>query len=450
MEGPSTPAAPIGIFDAHHPPSRELVDDCVHCGFCLPACPTYVLWGQEMDSPRGRIYLTRMGLDGRASFTTSYLEHFDACLGCMACVTACPSGVQYGALIEAVRPQLERHAPRSWLDRLFRRSLFALFPYPSRLRLIAWPLWIYQRTGLQRLVRASGVLQLLPRRMRAMESLAPPLSFPGGTKDIPAENPARGPRRLRVGLLLGCVQRVFFGEVNAATVRVLTAEGCDVIVPRNQQCCGALMVHSGREREALDSARALIDAFERADVDVIVTNAAGCGSTLKEYGHLLRDDPRYAQKAAALASRARDISEVLAELSPQAPRHPLRLRVAYHDACHLQHGQGISAQPRRVLQNIPGLDVLEIPEGSLCCGSAGIYNLVEPEPAHALGARKAANILATGAEVVASSNPGCLLQIRTELAQTGKSLPMLHLVELVDASIRGVSITMEHEVKRSS
>jgi glycolate oxidase iron-sulfur subunit len=277
--------------------------------------------------------------------------------------------------------------------------------------------------------------------MRAMESLAPPLSFPGGTKDIPAENPARGPRRLRVGLLLGCVQRVFFGEVNAATVRVLTAEGCDVIVPRNQQCCGALMVHSGREREALEAARALIDAFESADVDVIVTNAAGCGSTLKEYGHLLRDDPRYAQKAAALASRARDISEVLAELSPQAPRHPLRLRVAYHDACHLQHGQGVSAQPRRVLQSIPGLEVLEIPEGSLCCGSAGIYNLVEPEPAHALGARKAANILATGAEVVASSNPGCLLQIRTELAQTGKSLPMLHLVELVDASIRGESIS---------
>jgi glycolate oxidase iron-sulfur subunit len=296
---------------------------------------------------------------------------------------------------------------------------------------------MYQRSGLQRLVRRSGVLKLMPRRLQALESLAPPLTFPVGGTAIPVVSPAQGPARLRVGLLLGCVQRVFFGNVNAATVRVLTAEGCEVIAPRGQECCGALMVHAGREREALAAARALIDAFDGANVDVIVTNAAGCGSTLKEYGHLLRDDPRYAAKAAALASRSRDISEVLAELPPQAPRHPVRLRVAYHDACHLQHGQGISAQPRRVLQTIPTLEVLEIPEGSLCCGSAGIYNLVEPEPAHALGARKAANILTTGADVVASSNPGCLLQIRTELAQTGQSMPMLHLVELVDASIRG-------------
>jgi glycolate oxidase iron-sulfur subunit len=213
-----------------------------------------------------------------------------------------------------------------------------------------------------------------------------------------------------------------------------------VIIPEAQQCCGALMVHSGREREALNAARALIDAFADHDVDVIVTNAAGCGSTLKEYGHLLRDDPEYSAKAAGLASRSRDISEVLAELSPQAPRHPLPLRVAYHDACHLQHGQLISAQPRQVLQTIPALEVLEIPEGGLCCGSAGIYNLVEPEPAQALGARKAANILATGAQVVASSNPGCLLQIRTELARTGQSLPMMHLVELIDASIRGQTV----------
>jgi glycolate oxidase iron-sulfur subunit len=378
-----------------------------------------------------------MGLDGRAAFTKSYLEHFDACLGCMACVTACPSGVQYGALIEAVRPQLERHAPRPLMDRLFRHAVFALFPHPRRLQLLAWPLWLYQRTGLQYLVRASGVLRLLPRRLQAMESLAPPLSFPGRSNEMPVLNPAQGTRRLRVGLLLGCVQRVFFSDVNLATVRVLTAEGCDVIVPGTQQCCGALMVHSGREREALDAARALIDAFDNHDVDVIVTNAAGCGSTLKEYGQLLRDDPRYSARAAALASRSRDISEVLAELSPQAPRHPLHVRVAYHDACHLQHGQGISAQPRQVLQTIPALEVLEIPEGSLCCGSAGIYNLVEPEPAHALGARKAASILATGAEVVASSNPGCLLQIRTELARAGQSLPMVHLVELIDASIRG-------------
>ena len=428
-----------GIFDAHHPPSRELVDDCVHCGFCLPACPTYVLWGEEMDSPRGRVYLMRMGLEGRAAFTPSFLEHFDACLGCMACVTACPSGVKYGALIEAVRPQLERHAPRSLGDRLFRRLIFLLFPYPNRLRVFTTPLRVYQRTGLQRLVRSSGFLKLLPRRIQAMESLAPPLPRASDGK-LPARIPAQGATRLRAGLLLGCVQRVFFGDVNAATARVLAAEGCEVVVPERQGCCGALMVHAGQQAQALAAARALVDAFDSANVDVIVTNAAGCGSTLKEYGDLLRDDPRYAARAAALASRCRDVSEVLADLEPRAPRHPVHLRVAYHDACHLQHGQGITAQPRRVLQTIPELELLEIPEGSICCGSAGIYNLVQPEPAHALGARKARHVLATGADAVASSNPGCLLQIRAELEQAGRSLPMLHLVELLDASICGTSL----------
>jgi len=430
--------ASTGIFDAHHPPTRELVDDCVHCGFCLPACPTYVLWGQEMDSPRGRIYLMRMGLDRRAAFTKSYLEHFDACLGCMACVTACPSGVQYGALIEAVRPQLERHAPRSLADRLFRRMIFALFPHPGRLRLLTWPLWFYQRSGMQWLVRASGLLKRMSRRIQAMEALAPPLSVAALRAAVPAYTPAQGPARLRVGLLLGCVQRVFFGEVNAATVRALAAEGCEVSAPAGQGCCGALMIHAGQEEQALAAARHLIDAFDAATVDVIVTNAAGCGSTLKEYGALLRDDRRYRDRAAALASRCRDISEILAELPPRAPRHPLPIRVAYHDACHLQHGQGITAQPRQVLRAIPGLEVLEIPEGALCCGSAGIYNLIEPDPAQALGARKARNLLTTGADAVASSNPGCLLQIGAALAQAGRTLPMLHLVELVDASIRGV------------
>jgi glycolate oxidase iron-sulfur subunit len=230
---------------------------------------------------------------------------------------------------------------------------------------------------------------------------------------------------------------VFFGDVNAATLRVLTAEGCDVVIPAGQVCCGALMMHAGQDEQARASARQTIDAFHESDVDVIVTNAAGCGSTLKEYGRLLADDPVYAARAAALAARARDISEVLADLEPRAPRAPIRLKVAYHDACHLQHGQGISRQPRQVLGTIPELDVIEIAEGTLCCGSAGIYNLVQPEAAHELGERKARHVLATGASVVASSNPGCLLQIRAELARIDESLPMLHLVELVDASIRG-------------
>jgi glycolate oxidase iron-sulfur subunit len=428
--------ASTGIFDSHHPPSRELLDDCVHCGFCLPACPTYALWGEEMDSPRGRLYLMRMGLEGRADFTESYRGHFDACLGCMACVTACPSGVQYGALIESVRPQLERHAPRALADRLFRALIFALFPHPRRLRVLAWPLWAYQRSGVQRLVRRSGLLTLLPLRVQALEALTPRVSI--GVEAVAPLMPARGTRRLRVGLLLGCVQRAFFGHVNAATARVLAAEGCEVVAPPSQGCCGALMVHAGQEAQALEAARRTIDVFTAANVDVVVTNAAGCGSTLKEYGRLLADDSEYAARAAALAARARDISEVLADLGPAAPRHPLPLRVAYHDACHLQHGQGITQPPRQVLAAIPNLEVLEIPDGSLCCGSAGIYNLVQPEPAHALGARKARHVLSTGADMVASSNPGCLLQIRAELDRTGHALPMLHMVELVDASIRGV------------
>ena len=431
------PAAPTGIFDSHRPPSRDLVDDCVHCGFCLPTCPTYALWLEEADSPRGRIYLTRMGLDGRAAFTPSYLKHFDACLGCLACVTACPSGVQYGALIEAVRPQIERHTTRPLADRLFRRLIFALFPYAGRLRALVWPLWVYQRSGLQRLVRGSGLLGLLPRRLQALESLTPHVSLATARATVPAVVPARGPRRLRVGLLLGCVQRAFFGHVNAATARVLAAEGCEVVAPPDQGCCGALAAHAGEEDRALEAARRTIDVFDAAGVDLVVTNAAGCGSTLKEYGRLLADDPRYAARAAALASRVRDVSEVLADLEPVAPRQPLPLRIAYHDACHLLHGQGVTRPPRQVLGTIPGLEVVEIPEGSMCCGSAGIYNLVQPEAAHELGARKARHVLGTGADAVVSSNPGCLLQLQAELRRTGRALPMLHLVEVLDASLRG-------------
>ena len=432
-------AATAGAFDAHHPPSSDLLADCVHCGFCLPPCPTYALWSRETDSPRGRIHLMKVATEGKASITPDFARHFDTCLGCMACVTACPSGVQYDKLIEAARPQIERHVERPLADRLFRRLIFELFPYPGRLRWVALKLWAYQRLGLQRLARASGLLGLLPARLRAMEAVAPRISLGGAWSSMPAVVPAEGERRRRVALLLGCVQRVFFSEVNRATARVLAAEGCEVVIPRGQGCCGALMVHAGLEDEAAAMARRFIDAFEPAlaDVDAIVINAAGCGSTLKEYGHLLRDDAAYAERAAALAAKCRDISEVLADLEPRAPRHPVPLRVAYHDACHLQHAQGVSAEPRRVLAAIPELDVQEVPEGGLCCGSAGIYNLVEPEAAGELGRRKAHNVLGTGAEAVVSSNPGCLLQIASALEGEGRPLRTMHLVEIVDASIRG-------------
>jgi glycolate oxidase iron-sulfur subunit len=412
---------------------RDLLDDCVHCGFCLPTCPTYVLWGQEADSPRGRIHLMKMRRDGRETNTATFVQHIDACLGCMACVTACPSGVQYDSLLEVARPQAERDARRGLGDRAFRGLIFALFPHPGRLRLMSWPLGLYQKLGVQRLVHASGILKLLPPRLQAMERLLPPISFTSHA--MAARIPAKGPTRRRVGLLLGCVQRVFFGNVNQATARVLAAEGCEVIIPETQQCCGALAEHAGEEEEAIASAKRLIDAFEAADVETIVINAAGCGSAMKRYGHLLRNDAAYAERARAFSAKCRDISEVLTELEPRAPRKEVKMRVAYHDACHLQHAQGVRAQPRRLLQGIPGIDLREIAESEICCGSAGIYNLLEPEAATELRDRKVQNIMRTGADVIVSGNPGCLLQIATGLEAAGKPLRIMHLVEVLDQSI---------------
>jgi len=430
-------AQPAGIFDAHHPPSHQLADDCVHCGFCLPTCPTYVLWGQEADSPRGRIYLMKAGLDGRAEWDAAYQRHFDTCLGCMACVTACPSGVQYDRLIEATRPQVERHGQRPIGERLFRALIFNLFPRPDRLRAMRAPLTLYQRSGLQRLVRASGVTKLMPESLAAMERLLPPLRANGATTELPELTAAAGERRRRVGLLLGCVQRVFFAHVNQATARVLSAEGCDVVAPPDQGCCGALMMHAGREDDAAASARRMIDVFERAGVDQIVVNAAGCGSAMKEYGLLLRDDAAYAARAREFSAKCVDVSELLAELEPRAPRHPLAMAVAYHDACHLQHAQRVKAAPRQVLKTIPGVEIREIAESDVCCGSAGIYNLLEPQAADALRDRKAANVLRTGADVVASGNPGCLMQLRAGFDAAGRSVRALHTIELLDASMRG-------------
>jgi len=427
----------LSIFDDHHPPSDELIRDCVHCGFCLPTCPTYALWGEEMDSPRGRIYLMKLGLDGGARMTDTYVGHFDKCLGCMACLTACPSGVQYDKLIEATRAQVERRHPRSLPDRLFRGLLFALFPHPRRLRAASLPLWLYQRSGVQWLLRRSRLLKLLPARLWAMEALTPPVTLGALFGRTPEVVPAQGEKRGRVGLLLGCVQRVFFRNANEATARVLSAEGYEVVIPPGQGCCGALMVHAGREEEALVLARQTIDAFDGAGVDAVIINAAGCGSSMKEYGHLLRDDPQYAERAKTFSSKCKDVSEILADAPPRAMRHPVRMRVAYHDACHLQHAQQVKLQPRQVLATVPGLEVVEIPDAAICCGSAGIYNLVEPAAAQELGERKVQNVLSTGADAVVTSNPGCLLQIRSGLERAGKPLPVMHLVELLDASISG-------------
>ena len=428
-----------GAFDSHQPPSADLLADCVHCGFCLPACPTYALWQRETDSPRGRIHLMKVALEGKADITVEFARHFDTCLGCMACVTACPSGVQYDKLVEATRPQLERQIERTEGDHLFRQFIFSVFPYPKRLRWVALKLWLYQNTGLQQLVRNTSLLDLLPTRLRAMESMAPSIKLADTFSSMPNVVPAVAPKRKRVAMLLGCVQRVFFSNVNQATARVLAAEGCEVVIPQEQGCCGALMFHTGLENEAVAMARQFIDAFEAelSTVDAIVINAAGCGSTLKEYGYLLRNDPDYATRAQALADKCRDVSEVLSDLEPQATRHPLPLRIAYHDACHLQHAQQISSEPRKVLSSIPELEICEIPESELCCGSAGIYNLVESESAQELGARKAQHVTATGANILVSSNPGCLLQMQASLERKGHTVQTMHLVELLDASIQG-------------
>lgn len=428
-----TPGEPA--FDDHHPPRLDLISDCVHCGFCLPSCPTYVLWGEEMDSPRGRIYLMKQGLDGEP-MTDSMGRHIDRCLGCMACVTACPSGVQYDRLIEDTRQQVERRHPRSARDRALRAAIFRLFPYPKRLRLLRGPLRAYQASGLQRLVRRSGLLSRLAPTLATLESLAPRLKRAAARP--PERVPAYGEKRATVGMLTGCVQSAFFPDVNAATARILAAEGCEVVIlPDKQGCCGALSVHNGREAEAQRFARALIDTFERAGIDYFVVNAAGCGSSLKEYDELLRDDPAYAERAAAFAAKVRDLSEVLVDLGPVARRHALPVTVAYHDACHLAHGQGVRAQPRQLLRGIPGLEVREIADGEICCGSAGIWNVLNPEPAAQLGERKARDVLATGAQLLVTANPGCLMQVAASVQRIGGSIALAHTAQVLDASIRG-------------
>jgi glycolate oxidase iron-sulfur subunit len=394
-----------------------------------------------MDSPRGRIYLMKGALEGRASWSPALVGHFDACLGCVACVTACPSGVQYGPLIERARAQVERQYPRPAGDRLFRAALFSALPYADIMRLLMAPLAI--AGPLVRWLSRSAVAKALPRSLRALLELAPPVSWDGIMSSVPERTAAVGPPRMKVGLLVGCVQRVVFPAVNQATVNVLVAEGCDVLAPE-QGCCGALSRHAGRLDESRAFARQTIEAFERAGVDRVVVNAAGCGSSMKEYGELFGDDPSWARRAHDFSARVRDASELLAELGPPvAARSPIHAKVAYHDACHLAHAQGIRTQPRDLLRSIPGIELVEIAEPEICCGSAGIYNLVQPEAGAALGERKARHVLAAAPDIIATGNPGCTLQIRAACARLGQSRPVLHPIELVDASIQGRDITGE-------
>jgi glycolate oxidase iron-sulfur subunit len=417
-------------FDDTRPPELDLIRDCVHCGFCLPTCPTYSLWGEEMDSPRGRIVLMREGLEEGSELSAPLVQHIDNCLGCMACVTACPSGVQYDKLIEDTRAQIERNWERSPQERAFRRLVFALFPHPGRLRLAAPGLAAARALGLPRLARRPRARRLAPR-LASLAALSPQTSLRRSLARLPKRFEARGELRGRVALLQGCVQRVFFGDVNEATARVLAAEGYEVHAPRSPRCCGALQLHSGEDSREL--ARKTIAAFE--DYDHVVVNAAGCGSAMKDYGHLFRDDPEWAGRAERFAERVRDVTELLAEAEPRAERRPVPMRVAYHDACHLAHAQGVRSQPRALLRGIPELELVEPAEWEICCGSAGVYNLLKPEPAAELGERKARNLLDTGADAIAAANPGCALQIAAHSERLGRRLEVLHPMELLARSL---------------
>ncbi len=421
-----------GAFDPHRPPDKDLVDVCVHCGFCLPTCPTYVLWNEEMDSPRGRIVLMNVGLEEEGELSDAMVTHWDRCLGCMACVTACPSGVQYDKLIEATRPQVERNYQRPLRERAFRRFAFEAFTHPGRLRALVPAMAAARRVGLIRAAEAR--LERFPR-LQALQSLLPDVKPRVALARLPEVTPARGKRRGRVGMLLGCVQRVFFHDVNAATARVLAAEGFEVLAPRKVRCCGALMLHSGYEADALALAKKMIEAFE--DCDYVAVNAAGCGSSMKDYGHLFSDDEEWAERGKEFSEKVRDVSQLLVEWDAVATRHPVPLKVAYHDACHLAHAQKVRSEPRQLLADIPELELVEPAEWEICCGSAGIYNLLQPEAGRDLGRRKAENLLATEADAIASGNPGCTLQIAAHLRDQGRPLPIHHPIELVDRSIAG-------------
>ena len=411
--------------------------DCVHCGLCLPACPTYTELGVEMDSPRGRIHLMRAYADGRIELTDHFEKHIDGCLDCRACETACPAGVHYGSLVEAARAEIVEKRPRSVVDRLLRKLVFEML-LPSRFRLsVAFlPLRAYQALGLQKIVRILGLTKLLPSRLRDLESMIPVMPDRAMKGQLRPFMPARGKASHRVGLISGCVMNEMFTHVNTATARVLNENGCDVVIPETQTCCGALQVHSGERTVAESLARRNIDAFEKAEVDTIVINAAGCGAQLKEYGDLLAGDPAYRDRAFAFSNKVKDVHEFLAGIPVNEEMGTVRARVAYHDACHLAHGQRVREEPRDLLSLIPGLELVELEESDWCCGSAGIYNLTHPEMADRLLVRKMGHVSQAEPDVVATGNPGCILQIQHGVRRDGKDIAVLHPVELLDRAYR--------------
>ncbi|QBD78239.1 4Fe-4S dicluster domain-containing protein [Ktedonosporobacter rubrisoli] len=480
MSSEPIPAQPVALKIT--PPSQgplrrhthtyDLMRQCIHCGFCLPTCPTYSVLGVEMDSPRGRIYQMQAVAEGRLEITDDFVEHMYCCVGCRACETACPSGVQFGKLIEAAREQIQiaekeggirpgrddqqdnGATPQAVTDstaatdklakKLLRRFFFDLM-LPSRpvLSLVFGGLKLYQRSGLQTVVRRSGLLDVvnaLPTpfqgKLKLPEQLMDAATGPIIPAHLPEITPAIGQKRYRVGFISGCIMDQIFHDINEATIRVLAANGCEVITPVQQNCCGALHVHAGEAESGKALARHNIDVFEQYNFDAIIINSAGCGSTLKEYGHLLRDDPAYASRAEAFSAKVKDISEFLVGLDWSHGMGPLARKVAYHDACHLAHGQKIKQQPRQLLKAIPGLALVDLKEADWCCGSAGIYNITNQDMANELLERKMNNIVATGANTIATGNPGCMMQIALGARERGMDLEVMHPVQLLDEAYR--------------
>jgi glycolate dehydrogenase iron-sulfur subunit len=421
-----------------HGLSVEGVNQCVHCGLCLASCPTFSLLGTEMDSPRGRIFLVKSLAEGRMSLSDSTVRHLSLCLDCRACETVCPAGVPYGQLIEAAKAEIERQRPGGPVRRIFRWLNFGLLlGHPRLLALAASGARLYQASGLQQLARRSGLIRRLPGTLPAWDALLPTIPSKAERAAPPRLTPAEGPRRARVALLTGCVQSVVFGAHNRATVRVLAKNGCDVVVPDGQGCCGALNAHGGDHARALAMARSTIDTFEAAGVEAVIVNTSGCGAHMKAYGHLLADDPAYAARAKRFAASVQDLAEFLAREPLRGPLSPVPLTCTYHDPCHVVHGQKIKNEPRQLLAQIPGLRLVELAESDWCCGSAGIYNLTQPEMATRLLHRKVGHVLATQAEAVVTANPGCILQIQAGLSAHDAKVNVLHLVEILDRAYGG-------------
>lgn len=430
-------------MDLLSPEVQKEILKCVKCRTCLPTCPTFVELDVEMDSPRGRIALAKALSEGKISITEKLVQHLYCCLDCRACETVCPSGVKYGEIIESARSYVEEHGEKPKFQQ-FLKALFLkrVFPYPERLEGLAQLFRFYQKSGLQSFLRKSKLTRILGRHLGELEKMTPMMSDRSSRSVLPSITPPKGDKQYRVAVLLGCITDISFAHLNEATVRVLSENGCEVLTVKEQKCCGALQVHNGDSKTAQELARYNIEVFERAAVDAIIVNAAGCGAMLKEYNFLLRDDPKYCDRAETFSRRVWDINEFLIDGVKlpgglQGTLHPIPKRVAYHDACHLAHGQRVRKQPRKLLKAIPNLELIEIKESDWCCGSAGIYNITNYEMSMRLLDRKMSNIAKTQAEIIAAANPGCIIQLELGVKKYGLPLKVLHPVELLDMSYQG-------------